>query len=285
MKFENIPHVFYINSDDREDLKYYTESNLVNIGITNFTRISDSNLNSKDFDNWKYLIYNEDKITPNQIQEISSSVLYINAIKEWIDNTNEDNMIIMSDHVDYSYVEYFHKKWNWDYFIKNIPHDWDSILLGFEDRLNVLPCFLHPMRDSHGTGMTLLNREYAKKLVKFHFIDGKYNFFQNISNKLWKNENGLVPLHYFMNQCGKSYAIPLFPRNPKLTIDNYFSEDVIKTNKKLYTAWWRAFKNITSMEQFHLFHSNKDFYLNPKKLESKNFSIKQGNINHNFLKD
>lgn len=279
-KFENIPDIYYINSEDRKDLRSHTENNLTKIGISNFIRVSDLQFDSKNFASWKHLVYNEEKVTPELESEISRSVLYIHTIKKWLENTTEKYMIIMSDHIDYSYVEYFHEDWSWNYFMENIPHDFDSILFGFEDQLNILPCFLHPMRDSHGTGMTLLNRRYAEKLVKFHCIEGRYNFFQKVSNKFWKNENDLIPLHYFMNQCGRSYAIPMFPRDPELTTDKYFSKEVLENNKKLYSLWWKKCRDYTTLEQFHLYHSSADFYLNLNQLTNK---IGSNNINRNFL--
>jgi hypothetical protein len=281
-KFENIPDIYYINSEDRVDLKEYTENNLINIGISNFKRISNSQFNPKDFTSWEKLVYNQDKVTTDIQSEIALSILYLHTIKTWLETTNEKYMIIMSDHVDYSYVKYFHEDWNWDYFMDNLPHDCDSILLGFEDKLDILPCFLHPMRDSHGTGMTLLTRKYAEKLVKFHCIGDKYNFFQKISNEFWKNSDGFVPLHYFMNHCGKSYAIPMFPRNPELIEDKYFSKNSLKNNKKLYSLWWKKCKSRFTLEQFYLYHSPDDFYLNFKQLTNGKSAF-DGNLNRNFL--
>lgn len=275
--FENMPHIYYLNSKERYDLKEYTESNLLSIGINNFTRV-------EKLERYDHLLYNSEKINPENISELSISVSYLDTIKKWLEETTEKNMIIMSDHVDFSYVKYFHEDWNWDFFMQNIPHDWDSILLGFEDRLTVLPCFLHPMRDSHGTGMTLLNRRYAKKLLKFHTTNNKYNLFQRVSNKFWRTDNGLIPLHYFLNQCGKSYAIPLFPRNPDLTEDKYFSDEIIKNNGKLYSLWWKEYSEMISTEQFHLFHSSKDLYLSSKHLEKK-LSVREISINREFLKN
>lgn len=275
--FENIPRIYYLNSKERCDLKEYTESNLLSIGINNFTRV-------EKLEKYDHLLYNSEKINSENTLELSISVSYLDTIKKWLEETNEKNMIIMSDHVDFSYVKYFHEDWNWDFFMQNIPHDWDSILLGFEDRLTVLPCFLHPMRDSHGTGMTLLNRRYAKKLLKFHTINNKYNLFQRVSNKFWRTDDGLIPLHYFLNQCGKSYAIPLFPRNPDLTEDKYFSDETIKNNGKLYSLWWKEYGEMISTEQFHLFHSSKDLYLSSKHLEKK-LSVREISINREFLKN
>lgn len=278
-KFKNIPHIFYINSEERKDLQEYTESNLNKLGISNFTRVSNSQFHPEDFANWKDLVYN---VSSEIKSEVSLSVSYLHTIKKWLEDTADQYMIIMSDHVDYSYVEYFHEQWDWNYLMDNIPHDFDSILLGFEDKLEILPCFLHPMRDSHGTGMTLLNRRYAEKLIKFHYIEGQYNFFQKISNKFWKQESGFVPLHYFMNQCGVSYALPMFPRNPELIDDKYFNKETLKNNKTLYTLWWKKCKNFTTFEQFYLYHSTRDFYLNFKQITSDR-SIGKNNINRDFL--
>jgi hypothetical protein len=282
-KFKNIPHIYYLNSEEKWNLKEYTEKHLDKIGISNFTRISNLEFHPKDVENWRHLVYNKDSMTSEIESEVALSILHINTIKKWLETTREKYVIIMSDHVDYSYVEYFYEDWDWDYFMKNIPHDFDSMLLGFEDKLGVLPCFLHPIRDSHSTGMTMLTRKYAEKLVKFHYIDGKYNFFQKISNKFWKTSTGLVPLHYFMNQCGKSYAIPLFPRNTEFTEDKYFTKEEMTNNQKLYSSWWQQFKNYISTEQFHLYFSPEDFYLNIKQLNKGQLSIADNNINHNFL--
>lgn len=280
-KFENIPQVFYVNSEDRSDLKNYTENNLTKIGISNFTRISDFEFSLKEYENWKHLVHNECKVTSDIKSDLSLAIIYIHTIKKWLENSNEKYMILMSDHVDYSYVQYFHDNWDWNYLMNNIPHDWDSILLGFEDLLEILPCFIHPMRDSHGNGVTLLNRKYAEKLVKLHYTDEKYNFFHKISNKFWKHETGFVTSHYFMNHCGKGYAIPMFPRHPEHFGDNYFSKESLQNHKKLYYLWWRKCSRYTILEDFYSYHSTKDFYLNLKNLKKGNVS--DNNINRDFL--
>lgn len=226
-KFKNIPHIFYIDFGNST----YVERNLKNLGILNFTKVL--------------------------LQE-NLSITYINLIKKWIEETKDNTMIIMPDHVDFEYVKYFYSDWSWDYLIDNLPHDWDSILLGFEDKLEVLPCFLHPIRDSHGSGMTLLNRRYANKLLNLH---KNHNFTHKISNAFWKRNQ--IPEHYFLNHCGKCYAVPLFPRNPELVADKEFN---LYNNKKLYSTWWMKYSKSSTIEQFHLYHSDKDFYLNFKKL-------------------
>jgi hypothetical protein len=268
-KFKGIPKVYYFNSDSKPYLKKYTEQNLENIGITNYTRISDFEFCPEKYNEWKFLLHNEEKIISEIISEISLCTLIIKTIKDWLESTDEPMMVIMFDNLDYQYVEYF--DFDWEYLMKNIPHDWDSILLGFEDLLGIIPCFLHPIRISHGTGPTLINRKYAEKLVKLHFYDGKYNFFKKISNNFWKNDLNFVSYNYFLNQCGASYAIPLFHKHHKITNDKYFSNDDLKLTHHLYSVFWKKVKQNITTEKFFSYTGVDDLYLSKN---VKNIRIK-----------
>jgi hypothetical protein len=225
-KFAGIPQVYYFNSDSDIYLREYTEQNLKNIEI---------------------------------ISEISLCASIIKTIKTWLETTNESMMVIMFDNIDYQYIKYF--DFDWEYLMNNIPHDWDSILLGFEDLLGIIPCFLHPIRGSHGTGPTLINRKYAEKLVKLHFYDNKYNFFRKISNNFWKNDLNFVSYNYFLNQCGASYALPLLPKNSALATDRYFSKDNLNLTKHLYSVFWKKVKQNITTEKFFSYTGVDDLYL------------------------
>lgn len=268
-----IPQIYYINSDKRVDLKDHMERNLDKLGICDYTRVHQY-YNKENYEDWKNLLFDENKINSTMIEELSLSITLIDTIKKWVETTEEEMMIISSDTVDFGYVEYFH--FDLEYFFKNLPHDWDSILLGFEDLLGVLPCFLHPVSDSHGTGVTLIKRKYAEKLVRLHYKEKKFNFFNKISNNFWKKTCGFVSPHYFMNHCGRSYAIPLFPRNPELTVDQYFNKENLNMNKKLHLLFWKKLRENNPKEQFFCYFSSRDLYLNPKK---KTVSIQKANIN------
>jgi hypothetical protein len=273
---DKIPHVYYINSNHRTDLKEYIEKNFDSLGISNYTRI-EKKYNLNNYNEWNNLLDNESKVDHSIISDLSLSLILIETIKKWLESTDDEMMIITSDTVDFECFKYFH--FDLEYFFKNLPHDWDSILLGFEDLLGVLPCFLHPVSDSHGSGATLIKRRYAEKLIKLHFKNNKFNFFNKISNNFWKNSFGYVSHHYFMNQCGRSYAIPLFPRNPELTEDLYFSKDNLILNKKLHLVFWKKLRDKVPPEQFFCYFSPKDLYLNSKK---KTISVLDTNINRLF---
>jgi hypothetical protein len=261
-KFKGIPRVYYFNSDSKIYLKKHTRQNLEDLGINDYVRVSDYEFSVKRYDDWKFLLHNEEKVIPKIISEISLCALIIKTIKDWLETTDESMMVIMFDNIDYQYVEYF--DFNWEYLMKNIPHDWDSILLGFEDLMGIIPCFLHPVKSSHGTGPTLINRRYAEKLVRLHFYDGKYNFFRKISNNFLKNNLNFVSHNYFLNQCGASYALPLFPKHYNLTDDIYFSNDNLKLTKKLYSIFWKGVKKNVSRERFFSYTGVDDLYLSEK---------------------
>lgn len=240
-KFKGFPDVYYLTHPNNIKLQEYTEKNLEENKIFNFNRV--------------YFDYQEN--------EVSFATAIIKTLKNWLEKTNDNHVIIMTDDIDYQYVEYFH--FDWEYFMNNVPYDFDSIQLGFEDKLEVLPCFLHPVRDSHGYGMTLITRRYAQKLIKLHYYDGKYNFFHKISNLFWKSDDNFVSPHYFLNQCGKCYSIPMFPRNPIFARDKYFTPESFETHRKLYSIWWKKLRDTKTLEEFFCYFSTKDLYLDLKK--------------------
>jgi len=272
-KLLNLPHIYYINSESKPELKHYTEQNFKRLGIFNFTRVSDKNFSVLEYEQWKDLLHHKDKVVPEIVDEISFSILIINTIKNWLETTNDSNMIIMSDSVDFQYIKYL--DFDWDYLINNLPHDWDSILLGFEDLLGVIPCFLHPVRDSQGFGPTLVNRRYAEKIVEMHFYENKYNFFGKISNNFWKNKLNFISHNYFLNQSGRNYALPLLPKNSQLVIDKYFNQEKLELTHKLYSIFWKKIKPKMNTEQFFTFFSKDDLFLSKN---IKNLKIRRKDI-------
>jgi hypothetical protein len=243
-KFKEIAPIYYITKSHNYELQEYTEINLEKNKIFNFNKV----------------IY-DDSFSENN--ELNFSISIIKTLKTWLEKSNEKYIIISTDNIDYQYIDYFHFDWN--YLMNNLPYNIDSLQLGFENKFQVLPCFLHPVRDSHGFGMTLITRRYAEKLVKLHYINGEYKFYHKISNLFWKTIDNFISPHYFLNQSGAGYSIPMFPRNPDLTTDNHFTKESLQNHRKLYSLWWKKFKNKKSVTQFFSYSTGNDFILSLNK--------------------
>jgi hypothetical protein len=267
-KFKGIPHIYYLNLDCRVDRREHTESNFKYWKIDNYTRVSASNYMLENYDEWKHLIHHNEKLNNKFITIRCAQILSLFKIVEnWVKTCNDPYMILMEDDVDFKYLEYMH--FDWEYLMNNIPHDWDSILLGFEN-IHIIPCFLHPILIHHDTGPTLLNRYYAEKLLRLHIIDGKYNFFHKTNNDYWRKAFGnheFVSGDYFINRCGRSYAIPLMPQKPHMGAHSIkinkplYNSDILIFAEKLYTIWWTKLRDNYSLKEFFRYGKPNDLFL------------------------
>jgi hypothetical protein len=267
-KFKGIPHVYYLNLDCRMDRREHTESNFKYWKIDNYTRVSASNYMLENYDEWKHLIHHSEKLNNKFITIRCAQILSLfKIIENWVKNCNDPYMILMEDDVDFKYLEYMH--FDWEYLMNNIPNDWDSILLGFENTY-IIPFFLHPMLIHHNTGPTLLNRHYAEKLLRLHIIDKKYNFFQRTNNDYWRKAFGnpeFVSGDYFINRCGRSYAIPLMPQRTDMGAHSMkinrtlYNSDILIFAEKLYTIWWTKLRDNYTLKEFFTYSKPNDFFL------------------------
>jgi hypothetical protein len=248
-KFKEIATIYYITRFDNYKLQEYTETNLEKNEIFNFNKVTyDNNFSEND--------------------ELNFSISIIKTLRTWLEKSSEKYVIISTDDIDYEYIDYFHFDWNC--LMNNLPYDMDSLQLGFEDKLEILPCFLHPVKDSYGFGMTLIKRRYAEKLVKLYYVNGEYKFNHKISNVFWKRSDNFVTPHYFLNQSGRGYSIPMFPRNPDLVNDKYFMRESLQNHKKLYSLWWKKLRDTRSLDNFFCYSTFNDLILKlPEEHESK----------------
>lgn len=251
-KFKEIASIYYITRFDNYKLQEYTEINLEKNKIFNFNKVT-----------------YDDSLSENN--ELNFSISIIKTLRTWLEKSSEKYVIISTDDIDYEYIDYFHFDWN--YLMNNLPYDMDSLQLGFEDKedkLQVLRCFLHPVKNSYGFGMTLMKRRYVEKLVKLHYVNGEYKFNYKISNVFWKRYDNFITPHYFLNQSGRGYSIPMFPRNPDLVNDKYFKKESLQNHRKLYSLWWKKLRDTRSLENFFCYSTINDFILKvPEENESK----------------
>ena len=102
---------------------------------------------------WEHLVLDK-KLTFGSAA-VGDSITHVEMIKNWLDTTNEEYLILMEDDYDLSLIEYWN--FDWEYLMNHIPENWDCIQLGFENNV-AIPFFLHPTHDSYGFG-TLLNKK------------------------------------------------------------------------------------------------------------------------------
>jgi hypothetical protein len=265
-KLNGIPPIYYINLDERTDRKNYTENQYDFWKIKNYKRISASKYKLSNYDEWKNLVIlnsNNEIYIKNKrhLIEAAATLSYLDLIKTWIETTNEKYLLILEDDYDLSMIEYWHFDWN--FLMNNVPYDWDVIQLSFENR-RCMPCFLHPTLDIHGAGAFLINRHYAEKIIRLHYIEEKYNLHQKIGSFTWTKQYKHPSLtgDYIISKNGKSYSIPLMYINPNLGSYeiNYQRSHTpfLKHIEKCYKKWWIELRDNYTLNDFFTYGKPND---------------------------
>ena len=268
-KLKGLPKIYYTNLDHRSDRKDYMESQFDYWEIKNYERISSSKYLSTEDYKWGHLVLDE-HLTFGSAQ-VANSITHIEMIRNWLEKTNDPYMIMMEDDYDLSLIEYWN--FDWDYLMNNIPWNWDCIQLGFENE-HFIPFFLHPVHHNHGFGPCLINRDYAKKLIKLHCIENKFRLNLQSNDMRHKEIYGMVDS--FILEGGKTYSIPLITNNPNFGSDydlQGVSREWFEECKNLYYDWWKNEHLKFNLEDFFNYGKPNDFEMIKKvnyKKEKKN---------------
>jgi hypothetical protein len=281
-KLKGLPDVYLLTLDERPDRLEYTETQYNHWDITNYTKVSGSKYQLSTYEDWKDLVilnpFNEDyKRKNHHIVEISISLTYLLTIKNWLETTNENYVILMEDDYDLSFIEYWH--FDWEYLMNNIPYDWDCIQMSFENE-KLFPCYLHPILSGHCTGASLINRRYAEKLISLHYKDGKFDFSKKICNYKWsgvggKSYEGLgmpnITGDYFLGHNGKTYCLPLISVNQNF---GSYSQNISRKKErvdlefsyKAYRKWWTELRDEYTLEEFFTYGKPNDRVILPREI-------------------
>lgn len=253
-KLKGFPTVYYTNLDHRKDRREYMESQFDHWGIKNYHRVSSSKYLSTEEEKWEYLVL--DQSIEFGSAAVANSITHIEMIKNWLETTNDEYMIMMEDDYDLSLIEYWN--FDWDYLMNVIPENWDCIQLGFENR-EIIPFFLHPPHHNHGFGPCLINRDYAKKLIKMHCVGNKFKLNIKYNDVRLRSIYGMVDV--FILCGGKTYSIPLITNNPDLGSD-YDERGMVRDwhgpCRDLYYDWWKNEHHKFDLEDFFTFGKPND---------------------------
>ena len=279
-KLKGIPTIYYVNLDNRVDRREYMESQFNHWGIENYVRVSGTKYLASKYDEWKHLISNQ-KVYYIHPQFAANFITHIEMIKNWLETTDDEYMIMMEDDYDLSLIEYWN--FDWKYLMDHIPYDWDCIQLGFES-FKEISFFLHPKFYYHYFGACMINRYYAQKLINLYLKDNKIVVDREINNVVTLNNNlASGTTDYSICQNGKTYCIPLIPQNPYLTShENYDTkeDDAIAhfyIVYELYHNWWKNEHHKFSLEDFFTYGKPNDYEMT-KKIDLRNYHQYQKRI-------
>lgn len=261
-KLYGLPTVYYLNLDNRVDRKNYMETQFNFWGIKNYERVSATKYLASRYDEWKHLLSNERQYAVNPMYT-ANFISHIELIKNWLDTTNEEYMIMLEDDYDLSLIKYWN--FDWEYLMNNIPYDWDCVQLGYES-LTCIHFFLHPKIPATYFGACMINRYYAEKLIRLYIKNNKFiidNEFSDIRHLQRGHARGTVDYSICVN--GKTYCLPLIPQNPKFSsYENFYEHNSrldfqhIYVNYELYHQWWKTEHYKFSLQDFFTYGKPND---------------------------
>lgn len=251
-KLEGIPKIYYLNYDHHSNRNDYMVDNFNNFGIKNYQRISTSKYTEKNINEWKNLLFDIENYKLS-INTAGYSINVIEFLKNWLETTDEQYLILVKDTVDFGIIPYWN--FDWSYLMEKIPYDWDCIQMGFEN-IQCIPFYLHPIMPAHNFGPSLINRFYAKKIVRLHYQDEKFKLTNYIANLNFGGHSGTVD--YFIGHNGKTYSLPLFANKCQFFSRDTKKYDLIRACSRAYYDWWRHESKKFNLNEFFTYGKPND---------------------------
>ena len=261
-KFKKIPHIFYLNLNQRIDKKDYIEKQFQLLEIQNFTRVSANRFSVEDFNSWRNKIIGD---SLNEIPRLSTLLNQFQVIVDWYDSNISDHCIIAEDDVNFLTAKYW--PFTWEYFISRLPCNWDCV------QLHVIGEHFIPMgltkrsKNNHSAACYLINRNFASKLKEMHYVDGKFKFYNNYGyDSLWPKYH-YQSADFVPYQIGVTYTFPLFVTNSDFMSDSYKNSKnfMAKKSDQLTLEWWKnLINNKYTLENIFSRDSDKRVELNLK---------------------
>lgn len=222
MRLDNFPKIIWINLERSIERKKYMEellntNNLINIHISGIDGLNKSELD-------KICIKN-DNITDS---ENACTCSHLIALKYFIENTDEDEIIIFEDDVSFEFLNLI--PYNWSELINHFPKKYDIIQLAVSSSLSITNKLVKiSIKNKYfGTVAYLITRDKAINLLDEYFInnmiDLKYKEMPTSDNIIISNEN--------------TYCIPIF--SYKVSNSTIHTNDLIfqrRSKKQQYSTW------------------------------------------------
>jgi hypothetical protein len=254
-KLIGIPHIRYLNLDERNDRKEYMENQFNELGITDYLRVSANRYGPKNYDDWKDKLLFEKR--NNQISYVSILVNQLQSIIDWYYSEISETCLILEDDLNFKLAAYWNFDWN--YLMGRLPCNWDCVQLHIIGGSFIPMGLTRRSRNNHGATCYLVSRKYAEKLIKMHYDDGNFIFYDNYGyGPSW-------PIYHYQSpdfvpyEIGITYSFPVFITNSTFGSDCYGGRQNIMAKKSdLYTYnWWKKLSKNYTLDDIFLLDSSK----------------------------
>jgi len=255
-KLKGLPPIYYFNLDHRTDRRDYLEKHFSDYGITDYYRVNSSRYSVDNFTEWKSKVVTDKLRT--RVWFLATLIDRIQGIIDWYNSNASDVCLVVEDDFCLNPVEYW--QFDWETFVDNLPCNWECVQLHIIGENFIKMNLSKWTYNNHSTGCVLINRSYAEKLIKLHYIDNKFKLYSNYGyNKNWP-EYHYQSVDFVLYQIGVTYSIPLFTTNYNFISDGLRNGNInvmSKTCDELVLDWWK--------NKSHNYTLDDLFYLNSVK--------------------
>jgi hypothetical protein len=256
-KLRGIPPIRYLNLDKRVDKKEYMENQFKKYNIKNYIRISADRYSPENYDIWSAKACHN-FIKYSTVSRISLLVNQLQSIIDWYYENSSETCLILEDDLNFITSEFW--PFDWEYMVSRLPCNWDCVQFHIIGSHNITMGLTKRTRNNHAATCYMINRTYAEKLIKMHYIDGKFKFYDNYGyGKNW-------PFYHYQSadfvpyEIGVTYSFPIFISNSNFPSDclNYQFKTEDKVNllarKTDYyvSKWWKDESNQYSLNDFFI---------------------------------
>jgi GR25 family glycosyltransferase involved in LPS biosynthesis len=194
-KLDGFGPIYVINLDRHLERKNYMVNQFQEHGLSNYSFIKAVDGVNDTLDNILLL----DKLAITR-PEIGCTVSHLTAIKNWLDTSDSEHAVIMEDDISFETVQYW--KFNWKNFISNV-RPFDVLQLSIIHNYNINTNLHIREANDWSTGVYVISRNWAKKLIAKHYVDEKFNLYMDRSSVA----------DILIYHSAKSYSAPLFVTN------------------------------------------------------------------------
>lgn len=239
MKLNNFPKILWINLERSIERREYMEELLNKNNLMNVRIVGIDGMNKEELE--KICIKN-DSITDS---ENACTCSHLIALKYFIENTDENEIIIFEDDVSFEFLNLI--PYNWSELINNFPKKYDIIQLAVSSSLQISNKLIKiSVKNKYfGTVAYLITRDKA-----INILDEYYNDKINLKYKENPTSDNII----ISDQ--NTYCIPIF--SYKVSDSTIHTNDLIfqrRSKKQQYNAWLNL-KNIDINKYFNEFEIN-----------------------------
>ena len=255
-KLEGLPPIYYFNLDHRKDRREYLEQQFSDHGIQNYFRVNSSRYSVDNYDEWKSKVI-IDKLR-TKIWSLAILIDKVQCVIDWYNSGISDTCLLVEDDISFELVEY----WNFDWktLMSRLPCNWECVQFHIIGNKFVCMNMTKRLRNNHSTGCFLINRSYAERLIKLHYINNKFTFYSNYGyGKSWPQYH-YQSVDFVMYEVGITYSLPIFITKSSFTSDGYRDggiNNMSKNTDDIVFDWWKNESKNYNLDDIFCLDSSK----------------------------